>query len=91
MSSLPIDIHKQADTNHPDITENVLSFYCQKSIKEAIPMDVITIIKLFWSLGRIWSLDKSTLSNIYQMRHKERYKLSTIKTHQAIFQCNLVS
>ena len=91
MSSLPIDTRYQTETDHPDITENVLSFYCQESIKEqSIPMDVIRIIKLFWSIGKIWSVDQYTLSGLYtKTNHKKKYKLSSINAHGAIFECNL--
>ena len=89
MSSLPVHNHKEAETDHPDITSNILSFYCQQMTKNDIPMDVIHVIKLFWSLGKIWSLDASIISNLYQLKYNQRYKLSTIKSYGAIFECNL--
>merc|ERR1712228_135265 len=79
-------------TDHPDITSNILSFYyreCQEKFQREIPMDIIFVIKSFWTPGKIWSVDKQTLLSLYKMQNLCHYKISRFEAHGLIFQSNL--
>ena len=65
---------------------DIMAVYCQHFIERTIPMEIISLIKAFWSFKKIWkmwNLHKDAIAFFFE---RERYKLWTIETSGATFQ-----